>query len=44
MQESDGVDQETISLEKRMEELAPVLTTLPKGTHVACIQDRQLAY
>jgi hypothetical protein len=39
MQDSDRGDQEAVDLNERMEELAPVLRTLPKGTHVAFIQE-----
>lgn len=39
MRESDGGSEEAISLKERMEEIAPMLRTLPKGTQVACIQE-----
>jgi hypothetical protein len=39
MQESDGGSREALDLQERMEEIAPLLRTLPKGTHVACIQE-----
>ena len=37
MQESDRGSQESSDLTKKMEEIAPVLKTLPKGTQVAFI-------
>ncbi len=39
MQESGCGNREAISLKERMEEFAPVLGMLPKGTQVACIQE-----
>src|SRR5947209_6654750 len=39
MQESDRGSQEGIACKEMMEEIAPVLRTLPKGTHVAFIQE-----
>lgn len=39
MQGADRGDQEAVHFNERMEQIAPVLGTLPKGTHVACIQE-----
>src|SRR5437879_5823731 len=39
MQESNLGRNEALSIQERMEQIAPVLRMLPPGTQVACVQD-----
>ncbi len=44
MQPSDLDVDEAPSIQKRMEQIAPLLRTLPRGTQVACVQEGKDLY